>query len=71
MVEEHHLSRVRACKAVGLPRSALYKPPQDRASIDAPVIDAINAVVEKRIKSGKRNPGVTPKKKPQLATGVW
>jgi putative transposase len=52
MVEEHHLSRVRACQAVGLPRSALYKPTLDRASRDAPVIDALNAVLEKRPRWG-------------------
>lgn len=52
MVEEHHLSRVRACKAVGLPRSALYKPTTDQADKDAAVIDAINAVVDKRPRWG-------------------
>jgi hypothetical protein len=26
LVQEHHLSRVWACRAVGLARSALYKP---------------------------------------------
>lgn len=52
MVEAHHLSRVRACRAVGLPRSALYKPTTDRAAKDAPVIDAINAVVDKRPRWG-------------------
>lgn len=52
MVEEHHLSRVRACKAVGLPRSALYRPTADRAGKDAPVIEAINAVVDKRPRWG-------------------
>ena len=52
MVEEHHLSRVRACKAVGLPRSALYKPTTDRAAKDAPVIQAINEVLEKRPRWG-------------------
>jgi putative transposase len=52
MVEEHHLSRVRACKAVGLPRSALYRPTADRAGEDAPVIEAINAVVDKRPRWG-------------------
>jgi len=52
MVDDHHLSRVRACKAVGLPRSALYKPPKDQAAIDAPVIHALNAVVEKRPRWG-------------------
>jgi putative transposase len=47
-----HVLRVQAFRTVGLPRSALYKPPQDRASIDAPVIDAINAVVDQRPPSG-------------------
>ena len=49
MAEEHHLSRVRACKAVGLPRSALYKPTRDRALIDAPVIEAIRLMAAKSI----------------------
>ena len=52
MVEDHRLSRVRACKAVGLPRSALYKPTSDRAEKDAPVIHAINEVLEKRPRWG-------------------
>lgn len=52
MVDEHHLSRVRACQAVGLPRSALYKPTTDRAAKDAPVIDAINVMLEKRPRWG-------------------
>lgn len=52
MVGDHHLSRVRACEAVGLSRSALYKPTRDQAAIDAPVIEAINAVVEKRPRWG-------------------
>jgi len=52
MVEDHCLSRVRACKAVGLPRSALYKPTTDRAAKDAPLIDAINTVLEKRPRWG-------------------
>ena len=52
MLDEHHLSRVRACKAAGLPRSALYKAPQDLATKDAPVIEAINSLVEKRPRWG-------------------
>ena len=52
MLDEHHLSRVRACQAVGLPRSALYKPTKDRAVQDAPVIQAINEVIEKRPRWG-------------------
>ena len=52
MVDEHHLSRVRACKAVGLPRSALYKPTTDQATKDAPIIETINAMLEKRPRWG-------------------
>lgn len=52
MVDEHHLSRVRACQAVGLPRSALYKPTTDRSAKDAPVIEAINVMLEKRPRWG-------------------
>lgn len=52
MVDKHHLSRVRACRAVGLPRSALYKPTMDQAAKDAPVIDAINKAMEKRPRWG-------------------
>lgn len=52
MVDEHHLSRVRACQAVGLPRSALYKPTTDQAAKDAPVIQAINGMLEKRPRWG-------------------
>ena len=52
MVEEHRLSRVRACKAVGLSRSALYKSTVDQAAKDAPVIEAINQVLEKRPRWG-------------------
>ena len=52
MVDDHQLSRVRACQAVGLPRSALYKPTKDQAAIDAPVIRALNEVVEKRPRWG-------------------
>lgn len=49
MVDEHGLSRVRACQAVGLPRSALYKPTMDQAGKDAPVISAINEGPEEKL----------------------
>lgn len=52
MVEDHRLSRVRACQAVGLPRSALHKATTDRAAKDAPVIGAISAVLEKLPRRG-------------------
>ena len=52
LLDEHRLSRVRACRAVGVPRSALYKPAFDRGAKDGPVIDAINAVIAKRPRWG-------------------
>lgn len=52
MVDEHRLSRVRACRIVGFSRSALYKPTMDKAARDAPVIDALNAIVAKRTRWG-------------------
>ena len=52
MVEDHRLSRVRACQAAGLPRSALYKATKDLAAADAPVIQALNEIVEKRPRWG-------------------
>jgi putative transposase len=52
MVAEHRLSRVRACRTVGLSRSALYKPSIDLAAKDAPVIDALNEIVGKRTRWG-------------------
>jgi len=52
MVEEHMLARAKACKIVGFSRSALYKPLVNWASKDAPVIDALNAVVAKRPRWG-------------------
>lgn len=52
MVEDHRLSVVRACKAVGLTRSVLCKPTKDQAVMDAPAIQALNEVVEKRPRWG-------------------
>lgn len=52
MVDEHHLSRVRACSTVGLSQSALYRPTFDLAAKDAPVIDALNEIVAKRTRWG-------------------
>ncbi len=52
MVESHRLPRSRACQAVGLSRSALYKPTTDRSQANAPVIDAINTVLQKRPRWG-------------------
>lgn len=37
----------RACRVVAISRAAYYRNPQDRALRDAPVVDALNAVVAK------------------------
>jgi putative transposase len=48
MVVDRQLSRSKACKLVGLSRPALYKPKTDWAAKDAPVVDALNAIVAVR-----------------------
>lgn len=52
MVNEHGLPKARACKIVGISRSALYKPVGDQMAKDAPVIDALNDMVAKRPRWG-------------------
>ncbi len=52
MVVDHQLSRSKACKLVGLSRSALYKPKTDWAAKDAPVVDALNEIVAVRARWG-------------------
>lgn len=52
MVEQHGLSRAKACRTVKLARSAFYKPVVDRLSKDAPVVDALNEIVSKRTRWG-------------------
>lgn len=52
MVSEHRLSRSKACKIVGLSRSALYKPTVDWTAKDAPVIAVLNEIVSKRSRWG-------------------
>ena len=47
LVAEHRLSKVRACQAVKLSRSAYYRRPRDTQGRDGPVIDALNALVER------------------------
>jgi hypothetical protein len=47
MVGEHRLSIARACRAAKLSRAAYYRQGIDWAKRDAPVIDALNTVVEK------------------------
>ena len=52
MLIEHGLSKAKACRIVGFSRSALYKPTTNWAQRDAPVIDALNAIVTKRPRWG-------------------
>ena len=52
MVVDHQLSRSKACKIVGFSRAALYKPKTDWAAKDAPVIDALNEIIDQRHRWG-------------------
>lgn len=52
MVREHGLPIARACRAARLSRAAYYRQGVNWASRDAPVVDALNAVVEKRQRWG-------------------
>ena len=45
LVKEKKLPVVRACRAVGLTRSAYYRPLIDVAKRDAPVVERLNAAV--------------------------
>jgi ACT domain-containing protein len=44
MVQDHQISKAKACKIVGFSRSAFYKSTVDWAAKDAPVIDALNEI---------------------------
>ena len=52
MVREHRLSIARACRAAKLSRAAYYRQGIDWAKRDAPVIEALNAVVDKHRRWG-------------------
>lgn len=52
LVTDHQLPIQRACRAVGLSRAAYYRPVQDAAARDAPVIAGLNAVLEKAPRAG-------------------
>lgn len=45
-MQEHALAIGRACRIAGCSRTAWYRPPRDQAAADAPVIDALLALVE-------------------------
>ncbi|MFY9346971.1 MAG: IS3 family transposase, partial [Orrella sp.] len=52
MTGEHQLSKAKACKIVGLSRSALYKARVNWSKRDTPVIVAINKFVTRRTRWG-------------------
>lgn len=52
MVEECGLSIQRSCRIARLSRAAYYRPPRPRLERDAPVITALNSLVERHPKSG-------------------
>lgn len=52
MVREHRWSVARACRAATLSRAAYYRQGIDWAKRAAPVVDALDALVEKRPRWG-------------------
>ena len=52
MITAHRLSKAKACRIVGLSRTALYRPRVDWLARDKEVIDAINGVIARRPRWG-------------------
>ena len=52
MVREHRLPIARACRAAKLSRAAYYRQGLDWVTRDAPVVDALNELVEKHRRWG-------------------
>lgn len=52
MITAHRLSKAKACRIVGLSRTALYRPRVDWLARDKEVIDAINGVITRRPRWG-------------------
>ena len=52
LIDEHKLSKAKACKVMGLSRSAYYKPRVDWSAKDAEVVDSLNEIVEFRTRWG-------------------
>ena len=52
LVKEHGLSVVRACRIVRFSRAAYYRSPRPAEEKDAELIEALNAVVERRPRNG-------------------
>lgn len=44
-MQDHRLSKARACQIAGLSRAALYREPVNRIERDAPVVNALNDTV--------------------------
>ena len=44
LVDEHKLSKAKACKVIGISRSAYYKPRVDWSAKDAEVVDSPNEI---------------------------
>ena len=52
IAREHHLSIQRACRIVGLSRTAFYRVPKSSAERDGAVISVLNGMVAKRPRWG-------------------
>lgn len=52
MIQDYQISKAKACKIVGLSRSAFYNSTVDWAAKDAPVIDALKEIIAKRARWG-------------------
>jgi hypothetical protein len=50
-MSERSIPVARACRAAGLARSSWYRKTVDWAAKDAPVIDAINEVLDSRVRA--------------------
>ena len=48
MITDHRLSKAKACRIVGLSRTALYRPRVDWFAREKEAIDPINGVIAKR-----------------------
>ena len=49
---DHHLPKARACRIIGLSRTAFYRPKQDRLERDRPVIDVLQEIIDRRPRWG-------------------
>ena len=52
MVLDHQISKAKACKILGFSRSAFYQSTVDWAAKDAPVIVALNEIINKSAQWG-------------------